>query len=42
MFFLAFPQILGGYTPTAWLVFAVIVLFALLIVRYCYLILREE
>ena len=42
MFFLAFPQILGGYTPTAWLVFAIIVLVVLLIIRYFYLILREE
>ncbi|PPK86207.1 hypothetical protein CLV84_3129 [Neolewinella xylanilytica] len=40
--YLAFPQILGGYTPTAWLVFAAIVLVVLLIIRYFYLILREE
>ncbi|MGB3800115.1 MAG: hypothetical protein WA952_09900 [Lewinella sp.] len=40
--YLAFPQILGGYTPTAWVVFAAIVVVALLIVRYCYLTLKEE
>ena len=42
MFFLAFPQILGGYSSTAWLVFAIIVVVALLLIRYFYLILREE
>ncbi|WP_255418682.1 hypothetical protein [Lewinella sp. IMCC34183] len=40
--FLALPQILGGYTPIAWVVFAAIVIVVLLIIRYFYLILREE
>ena len=40
--FLAFPQILGGYTPIAWAVFAAIVIVVLLIMRFFYRILREE
>ncbi len=40
--YLAFPQILGGYTPIAWVVFAAIVVVVLLIMRYFYQILREE
>ncbi|NJB85093.1 hypothetical protein GGR26_000838 [Lewinella marina] len=40
--FLAIPQILGGYTPVAWAVFAAIVVVVLLIIRYFYTLLREE
>lgn len=42
MSFLAIPPILGGYTPTAWVVFAAIVVVVLLIMRFFYRILREE